>query len=71
MTYPDPKLVRDHRFSINFNTYERNLIYAIANYLGAEPAAVVRELAMMSANEFIGLQPTDSSQQIKGANKVL
>ena len=71
MTYPDPKLVREHRFSINMNTYERNLIIALANYLGAEPAAVIRELAMMSASDFIGLQPTESVQQNKGANKVL
>jgi hypothetical protein len=71
MTYPDPKLVRDHRFSINFNTYERNLIIAVSQYLGAEPAAVIRELALMSADSFFGLQPTEASSQSQGANKVL
>jgi hypothetical protein len=49
MTYPDPKQVRDYRFSVNLNYYERNLIHAYAEYVGAEPAALIRELAIRQA----------------------
>lgn len=49
MTYPDPKRVKANRFQIRLDQYEHNLIQALAEYQGIEPAALIRELAIRQA----------------------
>lgn len=49
MTYPDPKRVKANRLQIRLDQYENNLIQALAEYSGVEPAALVRELAIRQA----------------------
>lgn len=70
MTYPDPKSVRNYRHSVNLNFYEQQLVDAAAQYLGIEPAALIRELAIRQA--LIDLQqPIENQAKDKDANKLL
>lgn len=70
MTYPDPNKVRCYRISINLSKYEQDLIIAIANYQGLQPAAVVRDLAIAKAMDLLSLaanpillEPTNTDAQ--------
>ncbi|RYE33727.1 MAG: hypothetical protein EOP48_30660 [Sphingobacteriales bacterium] len=49
MVYPDPNRVRANRHNVRFDQYEEDLIKALSNYLGIEPAALIRELALKQA----------------------
>ena len=72
MTYPDPKQVRDYRYSVNLNHYEHNLIHAYAQYVGAEPAALIRNLAVLQAVNDLSLpaNPKESAASNEDAFKL-
>jgi uncharacterized protein (DUF1778 family) len=47
--YPDPNRVRCHRLTVRLDRYEHDLITALANYQGEQPAALLRQLVMREA----------------------
>jgi uncharacterized protein (DUF1778 family) len=47
--YTDPKRVRDHRLTLRFDDYEHDVITALANYQGQQPAALLRAIVMQEA----------------------
>lgn len=70
MTYPCPSLVRDHRYSINLNDPEYDLIVAIANYQGKAPATLIRELALAKAMQDLSLEPIPHEHVNEAAKKL-
>ncbi|UBM12560.1 hypothetical protein [Cupriavidus metallidurans] len=53
--YPDPKRVRDNRVVLRFNDYEFDLITALANYQGEQPATLLRQIIFREAEEVLSL----------------
>ncbi|KXB18673.1 hypothetical protein [Xylella fastidiosa] len=51
--YADPTHIRSHPVKVRFNDAERKLIFALAQYNGMQPAALVRELALSVATAAI------------------
>lgn len=49
--YPDPKSVRDNRMTLRLNDAEMAVIMSMAQYIGAQPATMARELLMQQAAE--------------------
>jgi hypothetical protein len=47
--YPDPKRVRDNRITLRLDDYEFALVTALANYVGEQPATLVRETLLNQA----------------------
>ncbi len=56
--YPDPKRVRDNRLTLRFDDLEYDVITALARYQGEQPAALVRQLALLAAEHLLGLEAT-------------
>lgn len=56
--YADHKRVRDNRVTIRLDDYEHDLVMALANYQGDQPATLVRDLLMREAVSVLG---TDDS----------
>lgn len=52
--YADPKRVRDNRVTVRLDDYEHQLIQALANYQGEQPAALMRQLIMREAANVLG-----------------
>ncbi|GHH53064.1 hypothetical protein [[Pseudomonas] boreopolis] len=44
--YADPTHIRDNPIKVRFNDSERDLILALAQFNGRQPAVFVRELAL-------------------------
>lgn len=53
--YLNPKDVRDHRITVRLNDDELDVIVAMAKYLGAQPAALARELMLRQAAEMFAV----------------
>lgn len=51
--YPDPRRVRDNRVTLRFDDYEFDLVTALANYQGEQPATLLRQLVMREAAELL------------------
>ncbi len=49
--YPDPKRVRNNRLTVRLDDYEHELIRALANYTGEQPSTLLRQMALMQAEE--------------------
>ncbi|MBC3911578.1 hypothetical protein [Undibacterium umbellatum] len=47
--YHDPKCKRDRRLTLRFDDYEHNLIQALANYQGEQPASLLRQMVLREA----------------------
>jgi uncharacterized protein (DUF1778 family) len=60
--YPDPKRVRDNRVVLRFNDYEFNLITALANYQGEQPATLLRQIIFREAEQVLTLGTTVETQ---------
>lgn len=56
--YPDPKRVRDNRVVLRFNDYEFNLITALANYQGEQPATLLRQMIFREAEQVLSMGAT-------------
>lgn len=52
--YADPKRVRDNRVTVRLDDYEHELIKALANYQGEQPASLMRQLIMREAANVLG-----------------
>lgn len=57
--YADPKRVRDNRLTVRLDDYEHDLIRALANYQGEQPAALLRQLIMREATSVLGEHSLD------------
>lgn len=44
--YPDPKKVKDIRYTFRLNDYEDAMLRELANTLGEQPATLIREILM-------------------------
>lgn len=44
--YPDPKKVKDNRYTFRLNDYEDAHLRALANMTGEQPATLIREIVM-------------------------
>lgn len=53
--YSDPKRIRNNRLTIRLDEYEHDLIQALANYTGEQPSTLLRQMAMMQAEESLCL----------------
>ena len=53
--YPDAKRVKNNRVTLRFDDYENQLIIAMANYQGQQPATLLRELIMREAAAVLGM----------------
>jgi hypothetical protein len=53
--YPDAKRVKNNRVTLRFDDYENQLILAMANYQGQQPATLLRELIMREAAAVLGM----------------
>lgn len=53
--YPDPKRVRGNRITVRLDDYEHELIQALANYQGEQPAALLRDLIMREASRLLSI----------------
>ncbi|MGB6054489.1 MAG: hypothetical protein WBG17_04530 [Burkholderiaceae bacterium] len=53
--YPDPKRVRDNRLMLRFDDYEYEVITALANYQGEQPATLLRQMVMREAAALLGI----------------
>ncbi len=51
--YADPTHIRSHLVKVRFNDAERDLINALAQYNGMQPAELVRALALSVATAAI------------------
>lgn len=51
--YPDPNRIRQHRFTVRLDRYEHDLITALANYQGEQPATLLRHLVMREAHALL------------------
>ena len=49
------KRVRDNRMVLRFNDYEFDLITALANYQGEQPATLLRQMIFREAEELLAL----------------
>ena len=47
--YPDPKRIKDNRVTIRLDSYEHDLLQAMANYQGEQLATLLREMIMREA----------------------
>jgi len=47
--YPDPKRIRNYRLTVRLDGYEHDLISALANYQGEQPAVLLRQIVMREA----------------------
>lgn len=47
--YFDPKCKRDRRLTLRFDDYEHDLIKALANYQGEQPASLLRQMVLREA----------------------
>lgn len=56
--YPDPKRVRDNRVVLRFNDYEFDLITALANYQGEQPATLLRQIIFREAEQLLAAGTT-------------
>jgi len=52
--YPDQKRLRDNRVTVRFDDYEHDLITALANYQGEQPAVLLRQLILREAATLLG-----------------
>lgn len=57
--YPDPKRIRNNRLTLRFDDYEHELITALANYQGEQPATLLRQLVMREAVATLGIESQD------------
>lgn len=53
--YSDTKRIRNNRLTIRLDEYEHALIQALANYTGEQPSTLLRQMAMMQAEETLCL----------------
>ena len=53
--YSDTKRIRNNRLTIRLDEYEHALIQALANYTGEQPSTLLRQMAMMQAEETLRL----------------
>lgn len=60
--YADPKRVRDNRVTVRLDDYEHNLILALANYQGDQPASLLRQLIMREALSVLGNDSVSQAQ---------
>jgi hypothetical protein len=51
--YSDPNRIRDHRLTVRLDRYEHDLITALANYQGEQPAVLLRQLIMREATALL------------------
>ena len=58
--YSDPKRVRNNRLTIRLDDYEHELIQALANYTGEQPSTLLRQMALMQAEETLCLSHPSS-----------
>ncbi len=56
--YPDPKRVRDNRMTLRFDDYEMALIKALANYVGEQPATLLRRSVLKEARQLLATDAT-------------
>lgn len=61
--YPDPKRVRQ-KLTVYLDQYESDVITALANYLGAPKAEVMRAMLMREAQDVLGVDPTGLAESI-------
>lgn len=73
MAYKDPSLARVHFIKLSLNEKEAELIEALCNYSGAQPATFVRELVLKEAMEVLhGESQFDTGgYEMQRANKSL
>ena len=62
--YSDPKRVRDNRLTLRLDDYEYDLIQALANYQGDQPATLARELLLREAQQVLSSAGSVSSSLV-------
>jgi hypothetical protein len=60
--YADPRRVRKHRITLNFDDYENAVIEALANYQGDEKAAVLRVMVLREACSSLNIADPNEMQ---------
>lgn len=51
--YQDPRLIRQHRFSVNLDEQEAKLINALVDYTGCQKSTLLRQLIMSEAKALL------------------
>ena len=64
MSYPDPKRIKEKRITIRLDAYEHQLVVALANYQGEQPATLLRQIIVREAANF--LNDTNSFPALAG-----
>ncbi|KFA41269.1 hypothetical protein DF22_001848 [Xylella fastidiosa] len=69
--YANPTHIRSYPVKVCFNDAERELIFALAQYNGIQPAALVRELALSVATAAIKNDKRQADAALEVSNQAL
>lgn len=65
--YPDPKKIKDNRYTFRLDDYENDMLLRLVNTLGEQPATLIRNILMSAVNaELAKLDTTIISQSHPG-----